>query len=132
MVVCLNIRKSMSEYQRHSASGVSRFIAAASCLARASSGPEILPLPPRLVPQVSTPSTSDISPVCSFSQLCWDCLFVWDLLTQELDGKHRGCLAHRIYGISVRIRILGTPQSERQENMKICKSRADYRRECEF
>lgn len=82
IVVCLNIRKSMSEYQRHSASTVSKFIAASSCLARASSGPEILvPLSLYLVSQVSTPSISDIGPVFSFGQLCWDCFFLSDLLT---------------------------------------------------
>lgn len=54
----------MSEYQRHSASAVSNFIAASSCLARASSGSEILvPLSLCLVPQVSTPCTSYIGPV---------------------------------------------------------------------
>ena len=68
MVVCLNIRKSISGYQRHSASAVSKFITVSSCLARASSGRAVLvPLSLCLAPQVSTPSTSDVGPVPSLA-----------------------------------------------------------------
>ena len=105
MVVCLNIRKSLSQYQRHSASTVSRFITASCCLARASSEREIL-VPPSLclVPQVSTPSISDSGPVCSFGQLCWFCLFLSDLPTQEVPySKHGECLVYRRYGNSIKM-----------------------------
>lgn len=91
MVVSLNIRKSMSEYKRHSASAISKFIAAASYLARASSGPEILVLFSLcLVSQVSTTSTSDIGVVLAFGQICWDYRFLSVWLTQVLARSSMG------------------------------------------